>query len=311
MQEVINDVVGRLNTVSYSADAVKLSVPPPSAQMPTGPVAAGSPLYYQLLGVGTASAATAAGRSENELYQTAISAMRNNYDPVYRPAGQGIPTFVAVDQPGSNQPNPGTSGPTNSGSGNSTAGPGASVSGNGPQKSDQSQSQQTTPSSDDSSSQPAGAGDQGLGNSSGASQSTVPSGLNSSTSPAGFGGGGGGLGSGGGFGGLGSAGGAGEGNSGGLGRSMPGARPANPAAAAAAASMGKPGAAGMGGMPGMGGAGAKKGEQKDGEHKTPGYLVMDREEELIGHIDPMALGAIGANIPAAQTYRDNNEGGRR
>ena len=34
-------------------------------------------------------------------------------------------------------------------------------------------------------------------------------------------------------------------------------------------------------MPGMGGlGGARKNEEAEGEHKTPDYLIMDREEEL-------------------------------
>lgn len=67
----------------------------------------------------------------------------------------------------------------------------------------------------------------------------------------------------------------------------------------------------MNGVPGMGGAGAKKKEDDEREHKSADYLIMNREEELVGHIDPMAPGAIGANIPAAQTRRVENEGNSR
>jgi hypothetical protein len=315
VQAVMVDVATRLNSVGDAAEAVKLSVPPPTAQSPSSPVQVGTQSYYQSLGVTSPAAATSAGRSEEDLYRDAIAAMHNNYDPTYRPAGVGVPTFIAVDQPGNGVSNgPVNTGPTATGPGisNSNSGPGAHN--DKPTSRQPNNSQQTNPSSLDSSSQSPGPSSQGA-----SPQSTIPSSVSpTSTNAAGYNGGG--LGSGGGMGGGGGAGfggfgGGGDGNAGtnsGPGRSIPGAGFTNSErAAAAAANAGRAGTAGMNGMPGMGGAGARKSESTDSEHTTPDYLVMDREEELIGHLDPMAPGAIGANFPAAQTRRVEGEGNGR
>lgn len=62
----------------------------------------------------------------------------------------------------------------------------------------------------------------------------------------------------------------------------------NAAAAAAAGRGGGTGGRGMSGMPGMmGGGGRGAGNNSDDdEHKTPDYLIQDRESELIGELPP-------------------------
>ncbi|MFC4124102.1 hypothetical protein [Nocardia rhizosphaerae] len=82
------------------------------------------------------------------------------------------------------------------------------------------------------------------------------------------------------------------------GRAVPGT-PATgtPAAAAAAGRGGSTGGRGMMGAPGMmGGGGRGAGNNDDDEHKTPDYLIQDRESELIGQLPPTLPpgGVIGA-----------------
>jgi len=303
--EVITSVTGRLQSVADASVAVKMSVPPPadSSAVPGG---APIPSFYQSLGVSSAAASMAAGRSEEEQYRVAIAAMQANYDPTYKPAGDGVPTFVHVDSP--NGVGPTTT--NNPGNGTLPTVNGPEPRNTNPTSQQPDNSKQTSPSNVDSSSQSPNADNQGM-----SPQSTIPSSVSpTSTNAAGYNGGGlgsgGGMGGGGGgFGGFGGGGGGNAGTNSGPGRSIPGAGFASSerAAAAAAANAGRAGTAGMNGMPGMGGAGARKSESTDSEHTTPDYLVMDREEELIGHLDPMAPGAIGANFPAAQTRRVEGE----
>jgi hypothetical protein len=64
----------------------------------------------------------------------------------------------------------------------------------------------------------------------------------------------------------------------------------------------------MPGMGGMGGTGKK--DESEREHKTPDYLIMDREEELFGRQGPTLGGAIGADIPAALFRPEDQERSR-
>lgn len=312
VQDVIIAVSARIRSVADGAEAVKLSVPAPStaSTAPGTTATPGNALVSQLLGVTAPSAAMSAGRSEDELHQTAIAAMKNNYDPVFAPAGTGVPTFVSISKPGNNN-DQGPSGPTSSGpSANTTATPASNNSQN-PNNSQQNDSQQQNPSNSDQSQQSPSSANQGASSSSTSPQSTDSSMTNpsASTATAGYNGGMG-SGGGGGLGGLDS--GTGSGGSGGAGQSIPGTGNGNTAAATASANgAAKTTSSGTSGMPGMGGAGARKPEDEEREHKTPDYLIMDREEELIGPLDPALGGAIGANVPSAQTRRDDGEGNYR
>ncbi|MGW6727283.1 PPE domain-containing protein [Nocardia sp. NPDC055029] len=84
----------------------------------------------------------------------------------------------------------------------------------------------------------------------------------------------------------------------GAGRAVPGSPSAGTPAAAAAGRAAAAGARGMSGMPGMmgGGAGRGGGSDDENEHKTPDYLIQDREHELIGQLPPTLPpgGVIGA-----------------
>ncbi|WP_067885614.1 hypothetical protein [Nocardia vaccinii] len=309
LQDVITAVSARIRSVADGAQAVKLSVPPPSnaAAVPT-PTSPGVAQVGALIGVTTPNNVMTAGRSEDELHQTAIAAMKNNYDPVFAPAGTGVPTFVSITKPGSNNDqNP--SGPASSGpSANANS---ASNNAQNADNSQQNNSQQKDSSNSDQSQQSPSSANQGTSNSNTSPQSADSSSLNPSTSTgtAGYNGGMG-SGGGGGLGGLDS--GTAGGGSGGAGQSIPGTGSGNAAAAAASANgAAKATSSGTSGMPGMGGAGARKSEDEEREHKTPDYLIMDREEELIGRIDAASGDAIGANFPAAQTQRDNGEGNYR
>lgn len=84
----------------------------------------------------------------------------------------------------------------------------------------------------------------------------------------------------------------------GAGRAVPGSPSAGTPTAAAAGRAATAGARGMSGMPGMmgGGAGRGGGSDDENEHKTPDYLIQDREHELIGQLPPTLPpgGVIGA-----------------
>lgn len=312
VQDVVSIVSTRIHAAAYGAEAAKLAVPAPGQRTNIG---AGG-LADLLPGAPTPAQEIENRKQAEEQRQLAVTAMRNNYNPTYQPAGERVPTFVPVDSPGDAGPNSSDSGGTNSSNSGPTT-PGQPTSPNGEQKpgdeqkpgqnegADPGKAEQTDPAS----TSPAGQGNQNsTPGSSLPGSETRPTGVDS-TSAAGLGGGpGSSLGSSGGPGGLG---GSNAGQAGGPGRSVPGVLGSgNPAAAAAFG--GRPGQPGLGGMPGMGGlGGARRSEDSEKEHETPDYLIRDREDELIGHIDPQVPGAIGENIPAAQFRRDEGEERRR
>ncbi|MBB5914768.1 hypothetical protein BJY24_003635 [Nocardia transvalensis] len=318
VQEVIQAVGLRIETAAFGAEAVMRTVPPPKAG--DGAASTQVPTVLDVLGAGNPAAAVAAGRSEDELWRDAIAAMQANYDTTYGPAGKGVPTFVPVAAPGGDgNGNDHDGGIPNSGGGNGgtdggTGGTNGKTEGNDG-KTDNGEQQAgndatSTSSAGDSSNS---AGNQGNQSTAPGQQGAGTTGTGagpSATSAAGFGGG---AGSGGRGGGSGLSGGGAGGTSGGAGRGASGVPGAGNNATAAASGMGagKAGASGMGGMPGMGhGAGGRKDEESENEHKTPDYLIMDREEELLGRRDPTVPQAIGADIPAAQ-YDQNDGRGRR
>ncbi|MFF0452464.1 hypothetical protein [Nocardia africana] len=315
VQEVITAVGARIHAAAYGAEAAKLAVPSPDG----GSVQAvgGATALFQDLGAAAPAPAIHSGTSKDELRQQAIEAMRNNYDPTYRPAGDGVPTFVPVDAPGGDGTNIPNSGLSTSGNGISNPGnPGGPNSvggehkpGDSTGKTDPDASQQTDPASaspsGQSSNQPGSQNASNPATSSLPGSDTRPSGFDS-TNAAGYGGGGPGSG----VGSYGTHGGSGGAQSGGPGRSIPGVSGGgNPTAASAFGA--RPGQPGLGGMPGMGGmGGAGKKDEPEREHKTPDYLIMDREEELLGRRERTLPEAIGADAPAAQ-FRPDDEGRQR
>ncbi|MEV5651615.1 hypothetical protein AB0L57_25475 [Nocardia sp. NPDC052254] len=302
IQEVITAVGARIHAAAYGAEAAQLAVPPPGQAATVAPTGSNDPLTN--LGAMYAGTAIDNGTAAEEQKFLAREAMKNNYNPTYRPAGENVPTFVPVDSPGDGGANNPDSGGPNSSSGPNA--PGNNTSGDQQEPGDQGdkpdseQSEQTDPAS----ASPAGQGDQ-------ASQkpSSTPGSLSSgdtrpgadSTTAAGYGGPGSRFGS------SGGPGGASGGQLGGPGQSIPGT-PGGVNPAAAAAFGGKPGQAGVGGMPGMGGlGGARKNEESEREHKTPDYLIMDREEELLGIRDRTLPEAIGGDAPSAQFRPEDRE----
>ncbi|WP_063063900.1 hypothetical protein [Nocardia violaceofusca] len=305
VQEVIEAVGARIHATAYGAEAVKLTVPKPGSKATPTATPATDLAGLALPGVQAAGAAVSDGNNDEELYRQAVMAMNLNYNPTYRPAGENVPTFVPVDSPGDGGTNNPNSGGPYSSNGPST--PGKTTSPGDQQKPGD---QDKQPSSDQSQQTDPASTSQGQGNQPGNQNSnpgsslpggnTTPAGVDS-TSAAGFGGPGSGVGSSGGLGGT--SGGA----PGGPGRSVPG-MPGGGTPSAAASFGARSGQAGASGMPGMGGlGGARKNEDSEKEHKTPDYLVMDREEELFGRQDPALGGAIGADIPAAQFRPEDRE----
>ncbi|MGW5514207.1 hypothetical protein [Nocardia africana] len=315
VQEVITTVSARIHAAAYGAEAARLAVPPPNTS-PAQAITAADALVLAL-GAEPAKPTVDKGTTDDELRQQAIEAMRNNYDPTYRPAGDGVPTFVPVDAPGGDGTNIPNSGLSTSGNGISNPGnPGGPNSeggehkpGDSTDKTDPDASQQTDPASASPSGQsPNQPGSQNASNPATSSlpgSDTRPSGFDS-TNAAGYGGGGPGSG----VGSYGTHGGSGGAQSGGPGRSIPGVSGGgNPTAASAFGA--RPGQPGLGGMPGMGGmGGAGKKDESEREHKTPDYLIMDREEELLGRRERTLPEAIGADAPAAQ-FRPDDEARQR
>ena len=313
VQDVIASCGHRVKAAAHAAEVVKMTVPPPagplhSADVPDVVQGMQVALAAQMSGIASDSDSidVAYKKGVEALRQAAVDAMNNHYTPSYPPAGAGIPTFVPVSAPGEGRDNnsnnsggntPGISRPGTAGDGTQVTGPGKDESADLTTESSESDNPADSPRTDPSA---LAAGD-GAQNPAG---SRLPDSTSTSAAagirPAGFDAAGSGYGPGSGFSsGFGRPG--GNAGTGGPGRSIagvPGDATASrtPTGIATAAS----GRAGMSGMPGMGGAGAKKSDDPEREHKTPDYLIMDREEELIGPLDPTVPGAIGGDVPAAQ-----------
>ncbi|PPJ36758.1 hypothetical protein C5E45_18255 [Nocardia nova] len=310
IQEVIEAVGARIHAAAYGAEAVKGSVPAPKpATTGTTSAPAANLVIQAIPGAPDPAKVTGDGKDEAALYEDAKAAMKLNYNTTYMPAGEQVPTFVPVDHTGptgpDNGPSPSGNELNNSGKPGGTRPPDETNPDDSTDKSDPNTAQQTDPANASQSGQDSSrTGSQSTSNpatSSASGSDTRPSGLDS-TNAAGYGGGGPGSG----LGSYGTHGGSGTAQPGGPGRSAPGVTSGgNPAAAASFGT--RPGQPGLGGMPGMGGAGKK--DETEREHKTPDYLIMDREEELLGLRDRTLPGAIGADIPSAQFGSDDE--GRR
>ncbi|MGV9678045.1 hypothetical protein ACWDSJ_22445 [Nocardia sp. NPDC003482] len=328
VQEVIQTVGHRIEAAAYGAEAVKNSVPPPGG-FQTG-VAKKVDSVWPSLGAEDPQHAVGSVRDDDSSRWAAIAAMQRNYEPTYGPAGRNVPTFVPVDSPGEVNPGtgggnswPGTgggTGGTNGGTGGTSGGPGETGGGTGEQSGNGAQDPNSTdggqrtdpasvsPASTDGSNSTGTQGTSGNAGGTSPGADTRPAGVDSpGSSVSGRGGGGSGLRPGTSGGGRGGTGGGSTANA--PGRSVPGMPGAgNPAAAAA----GRAGTAGTSGMPGMGMPGAHgRKDEDEAEHKTPDYLIRDREEELFGPRQRTVPQAIGADIPAAQTRPDEGEGSGR
>ncbi len=314
VQEVIRSVGFRVKAAAYGAEVVKKSVPPPPTQLPgTNPAIATSvvdpaQIAQTVVGATDPAAAAALDRFKEEQRLVAVEAMNMAYKPTYQPAGDGVPTFVPVQAPGDGTESsvPGgtsTSGPSGSSTTASTPSgetPGTETPG---ENENPGENTETAGNEEDSQTTTAGTTESPTtqqpntttGTPSGDPQRTAPSTTmtGSPSVPSG----------------------SPSGTPGGTpqnqtpGKTVTGA-PGTPntstgslAAASAAAGNNR----GMSGMPGMMSPGAGKRGEDDDEHKTPDYLIQDREEELFGPRIVALGGVLGADAPAAQPADDRGD----
>ncbi|WP_327149783.1 hypothetical protein [Nocardia sp. NBC_01329] len=317
VQEVIRSVGLRIKAAAYGAEVVRKSVPPPPTQLPgipgTDPAITTSvndpaQIAQTVVGATDPVAAAALDRFKEEQRLVAVEAMNLAYKPTYQPAGEGVPTFVPVQGPGdqSDSSVPGgtsTSGPngSNTTSANpSTETPGAETPGENETPGEDTEtagneedSQTTAAGTDESPTtrQPSATTGTPTGDPQRTTSSTTTTGAPSVPS------------------------GAPSGTPGGTpqtrtpGKTVagapgtPGTSTGGPAAASTAAGANR----GTSGMPGMMSPGAGKRGEDDDEHKTPDYLIQDREEELFGPRIVSLGGVLGADAPAAQPADDRGD----
>ncbi|MFF2556882.1 hypothetical protein ACFVUS_38165 [Nocardia sp. NPDC058058] len=89
--EIAHSTGHRMLAAAYGAEAVRRTVPPPSAA-DTDPLTP-----YLSAVIGTTPGAHARADARDELYQIALAAMEANYIPTYPPAGSGVPAFTTPD----------------------------------------------------------------------------------------------------------------------------------------------------------------------------------------------------------------------
>ncbi|MEU4836724.1 hypothetical protein [Nocardia testacea] len=314
VQEVIRSVAFRIRAAAYGAEVVKKSVPPPPTQTPVAnPVITTSAvdpaqIAQTVVGATDPAAAAALDRYKEEQRLVAVEAMNMAYKPTYQSAGDGVPTFVPVQAPGDG-PGPSVPGGTSTtgpnGSSTTTSAPGGETPGSetpGANETD-GEGSESAGTEEDSQTTTAGSTENPTtqqpnttttGTPTGDPQRTTPSTTTGSPSVST---------------------GAPPGTPGGTpqvhtpGKTVtatpggPNTAAGSPSAAATAAGTSR----GMSGMPGMMSAGAGKRGEDDDEHKTPDYLIQDREEELFGPRISALGGVLGADAPAAQPADDRGD----
>ncbi|NUS95269.1 MAG: hypothetical protein HOQ36_23125 [Nocardia sp.] len=313
VQEVIRSVGFRIKAAAYGAEVVKKSVPPVPVQIGSTNPAISSTVVdpaqvaQTVVGATDPAAAAALDRFKEEQRLVAVEAMNLSYKPTYQPAGDGVPTFVPVQAPGDGTDSavPGgtsTAGPD--GSDTTSSNPSGGTPGTETPGANETPGEdtETTGSEEDSQTTSAGTDDSATtrqpsttttGTPAGDPQRTTPS-TTTAGSPSGFP--------------AGMPGGTPQNQT--PGKTVPGApgSPGGPTAGPAAASTAAGATRGMSGMPGMMAPGAgKRGGEDDGEHKTPDYLIQDREEELFGPRAVVLGGVLGADAPAAQPADDRGD----
>ncbi|WP_278261052.1 hypothetical protein [Nocardia sp. AG03] len=83
LQNVTQAVAWRVEAAGFGAEVVKAQIQPPPAAV-AGPT---------VLGAENPVDAVGSTQAQSEAWQAAIWTMRNNYQPTYEPAGQGVPVF--------------------------------------------------------------------------------------------------------------------------------------------------------------------------------------------------------------------------
>ncbi|WP_433523864.1 hypothetical protein ACQPZ2_00935 [Nocardia pseudovaccinii] len=270
---VFESVSGRLDSLAWAAEAVRLAVPAP----PTTVTAGADPDNTQqsvLPGLVNPSYSDQLDDTREEARQAAIRALNSVYKGNFPPAGAGVPTYLVVPEVGGAQ-GPGV------GNGSNTDGSGAnapSTTGTGAEDSGSQQQNQTTPSAAaPSSSTPtttAPASTSTTGTASSPSTATTPTGLGNGPTSTGTGPGSGiptdaGHGTN-----RNTAGGPGSvSRPGGPGSSVPGVPGvAAPAAGATRAGATASARSGIGSAGAPGAAGRRKDGEDDAEHHSPDYL---------------------------------------
>lgn len=324
IQNVVQGVGYRMESAAYGAEVVKAAVPPVPSNNPSG-----------VLGVTEPSAGVNAAKTSLDTEQAAQWVLRNNYQPTYEPAGQGVPVFTTASALGDGTGVPGSSVPGGANSPNSpgtgqnpgisgdgaAVQPGGSGAGGDTQTTGQSQATDT------------GSGDSGAGDSStdgtdttAASTDTTGSGSPSTTGSPGSGQPGGGQpnagaaqpGSGSpsagspGVGRPGSGVPGSGGTAGGPGRSVSGLGTGGRAGAAAAGTGtagGGRAAAGAHGMPGYGAPGGARKSEEDTARGRPELLIHPRNRiDLIGPTVGTVPPVIGAEVDQPLDDRQEDRG---
>ncbi|WP_328388085.1 hypothetical protein [Nocardia sp. NBC_00416] len=312
--EVIRAVGLRIDAAAYAAGVVKKSVPAPPVQSPTSTaisttVIDPAKVAETVVGATDPAAAAAFDRMKEDQRSAAVEVMNMAYKPTYQPAGDGVPTFVPVQAPGdpSTSPVPGGTSTSNPGGSTTASAPGSETpGGETPGENEvQGESAETSGAADDSQDTTAAGANENpttqqpsgttTGTPTGDPQRTTPSTTTtgSPSVPSGTP--------------SGSPSGTPQNQT--PGKTVtgtpgsPNASTGSPAAASTAAGTNR----GMSGMPGMMSPGGGKRGEGDDEHKTPDYLIRDREEELFGAPVDALGGVLGADAPAAQPADDRGD----
>ncbi|MFB7876973.1 hypothetical protein ACFC06_17095 [Nocardia sp. NPDC056064] len=108
LQNVTQAVAWRVEAAAFGAEVVRAQIQPPPAAV-SGPAVPGAENPVDAVG---------ATQAQSEAWQAAIWTMRNNYQPTYEPAGQGVPVFPTSNSLGGNEVPVGVGGglPTSNGS---------------------------------------------------------------------------------------------------------------------------------------------------------------------------------------------------
>lgn len=291
--EVFGSVSQRLDVVGWTAEAVRLAVPPVpggSAQASPNP---DDPAQSILPGVINPDYAQQLDTQRQAARNAAVHAMEILYKPGYPPAGSAVPAYTTVPQIGDASPGDGKAGFGGAESASQTG---------GFDSADAQTQQQPAGAAGDAMGahgNPHGAGNPASGMGSGGrggsdrlgGTATTPTGLGSS----GFGGPGAhGWGGGGGYSGGNGMPGHGGGYGGGRGGATPGSPTPENAGRAAAAGGNSPGAAAGPMAPGL--PGKRSDEQR--EHRSPAYLRRVEPDWTAGI--PEGLGVIGEDPSAAK-----------